>query len=396
MKTAFWLSTALLLYTYVGYAVVLLVLAALHQIWTDLRYGIGRRERRRRSSGETLPPVTLVFAAYNEEAVIREKMRNCAALDYPAHRLEILVGCDGCSDRTAQIARVEGIPNARVIELSERSGKPSVLNRLVPQARGEIIVFCDANTMLEPDALRSLVRHFSRPDVGCVCGELRLANHGSGPYIEGLYWRYETLLKFLESRLNALLGVNGAVFAIRRELFQALPTHGIVDDFLVGMRIRAAGWRIIYDPEAVAREEAAGSLRDEFRRRVRIGAGNFHALGYTWRLLLPGAGMVAFAYWSHKVLRWFAPVALIGGFASAWALVADPIYAAAAGAGLLVVTLALAGYGLERRHVHRSLFSIPYYFLSMNLALVMGFLRFLTGRQTTVWTRTPRHQESVP
>lgn len=390
MKLIFWISAGLILYAYVVYPLLLVLLASLRQVWDDLSFALTRRNRRQQANTSSVAPVSLVIAAHNEESVIVEKMRNCAELDYPPERLEILVGCDACSDGTPELARQAAAPNTRIFEFPQRSGKPAMLNRLVPEARGEIVVFSDANTMLDPAAVRLLVRHFRNPRVGCVCGELRLASPSGGPRSEGLYWRFETFLKFLESRLNLLLGANGAVFAIRRDLFVPLPPQGIIDDFLVAMRIRAQGYRLVYDPEAVGLEEAAGSLDHEFRRRVRIGAGNFHALRFTWRLLSPTAGPIAFSYWSHKICRWLVPFALPVAFAAALALAREPFYAASVAVGSAVVLLALLGHRLERQRVHRSICSVPYYFVSMNVALLLGFVRFLNGRQTAVWSRTVR------
>src|SRR5262245_48292057 len=249
MEWMFWISVALLLYTYGGYPIVLIALGCLQQLKSDLRFGLARRTRRARRDAAASPRVSLVFAAHNEAAVIEQKVRNCARLDYPAGSLEILVGCDGCTDATAALARAAALPNLAVYEFPERCGKPGVLNKLLPRTRGEIVVFCDANTELEPDAIRGLVRHFERPEIGCVCGELRLRSRGKANG-EHLYWRFETLLKFLESRLNMLVGANGALFAIRRALYQPVPADGVVDDFLIAMNVRAAGYRVVYDPEA--------------------------------------------------------------------------------------------------------------------------------------------------
>jgi cellulose synthase/poly-beta-1,6-N-acetylglucosamine synthase-like glycosyltransferase len=284
-------------------------------------------------------------------------------------------------------------------EFSQRSGKPEVLNRLLREARGEIVVLSDANTMLAPDAVENLVRHFQDPAIGCVCGELRLVSPDGTPKSEGLYWRYEVFLKTMEGRLGLLLGANGGVYAIRRALFAPLPQNAIIDDFLVAMRIRAQGYRVIYDPEAVAVEEAAAGVRDEFKRRVRIGAGNFHALGLTASLLTPLAGRIFFSYWSHKVIRWLVPFALPVAFVAATTLAAAGgpeawFYALCALGGIAVALLAGVGYRLELRQVHRSIFSVPYYFLSMNLALFLGFVRFLNGGQTTVWQRTAREKQA--
>jgi len=389
------LSAGLVLYTYLGYPLALVLLAGAKQIAADIRFGLGKRNRRHDRRNAQVPKVSLVFAAHNEARIIEQKMRNCTSLDYPVDSLEILVGCDGCTDGTAELARRAGPPNARVIEISNRGGKPAALNVLVPLAQGDIVVLCDSNTMLEPKTtLRSLMRHFEQPGVGCVCGELRLVDRNGKRNPEGLYWKYEPMLKFLENRLNMLVGANGGLFAIRKELFSSLPPDGIIDDFLVALRIRAAGHRVVYDPEAVAVEELAEGVSHEFRRRVRIGAGNFHALKYTWRLLNPAMGWVAFSYWSHKVFRWIVPAALLTAEVSAILLARDPQFAALAAMGFVIAGLGFAGYRMELRGVHRTVFSLPYYFLSMNLALLLGFVRFLQHSQSTIWQPTPRPSAS--
>ena len=394
LEVIFWTSTALVVYTFFLYPVLLLLLASGHQVWRDLRFAVNRRNRRSRQKDAEPPRVSVVFAAYNEAAVIAEKMKNCADLDYPEGYLEIVVGCDGCSDQTAEIARMQRLSNARILEFDQRRGKPATLNDLVAEAKGEIIVFSDANTILDPGAIRSLVRHFSDSRTGCVCGEIRFFSRDGNTPTEGVYWRYEVFLKFLESRLNALLGANGALFAIRKRLFSALPPEGIVDDFLIAMQIRAKGHQVVYDPEAICREETAQSVGHEFKRRVRIAAGNFHALRFTWRLLSPTAGLIAFSYWSHKVSRWIVPFALVFAGVSAAALSANPFYVASLCLGIIVAALALVGRYLELRNIYRAIFSVPYYFFSMNLALLLGFLRFLNGQQTSVWDRTARGQQS--
>lgn len=394
LHALFAISAGLVLYTYFGYPVILLLLSNVKQLLSDIRFASGKRNRRRGRGNSPLPMVSLMFAAHNEARVIGRKMENCKQLDYPPDRLEILVGCDGCTDRTAALGRKANAPNARILEISNRNGKPETLNLLAPLAQGNIIVLCDSNTMLEPEALMSLVRHFEERNVGCVCGELRLVDRGQKRSSENLYWKYETTLKFLESRLNMLVGANGGIFAIRRELFSPLPADGIIDDFLVAMRIRAAGYRVIYDPEAVATEELAEGVRHEFRRRIRIGAGNFHALKHTWKLLNPAMGWVAFSYWSHKIFRWVAPLALCIAEVTAILLASDPRYAAVAALGVLIAGLGLAGYRLDLRGGRWAPFSLPYYFLSMNLALLLGFVRFLQQSQSTVWAPTPRPSSS--
>jgi cellulose synthase/poly-beta-1,6-N-acetylglucosamine synthase-like glycosyltransferase len=320
--------------------------------------------------------------------VIAAKIRNCLEQEYPLDRLEILIGCDACADRTAAAAVAMGSPNLRVIEYSERSGKPGTLNQLVPEAHGDVVVFSDANTLFAPGALRSLMRHFAQPQVGCVAGDLRLRPAG-GSETEGIYWRYESFLKFLESRLNMMVGAHGGMFATRRSLYEPLPEGTIVDDFLTAMRIRERGYRVVYDPEAVGYEET-NSIGQEFRRRVRIGAGNLHALRYTWRLLSPGAGLVAFSYWSHKVLRWLVPFALLLAFGCSVALARETPYAVFAVLSVWFVLMGWIGYRLERNRVRIRMLSVPCYFLSLNLALLCGFILYVCGRERGVWRPTAR------
>jgi cellulose synthase/poly-beta-1,6-N-acetylglucosamine synthase-like glycosyltransferase len=397
MRLIFWSSVGVLLHTYFGYPLLLLVLGSVRQLTSDLRFGLNRRTRRIRQGARACPSVSIVFAAHNEQAVVAQKMANCARVNYPADLLEVLVGCDGCTDATAALARGSALPNVTVHEFRDRRGKPAVLNDLLALAHGEIVVFCDANTDIEPDAIQALVRHFARPEIGCVCGELRLRAKPNSPNGEQLYWRYETLLKFLESRSNMLIGANGALFAIRRSLFVAVPSDGIVEDLLIALNVRAAGYRVVYEPEAVAWEEVAPSARDEFKRRVRIGAGNFAALRHTWRLLNPTAGRIALAFWSHKIFRWFVPLALGALLMSALALSSSPFYGSVAWLGGLLSTLALLGYRLDLQARRWAPASLAYYFLAMNVAMLLGLIAFLRGTQSIVWTPTaralPSHQD---
>ena len=393
LTVTFWVSCGVIFYTFLIYPIILLCLAGAQQLFSDLRFVIRRRTRRSEMSDDDLPFVSLVFAAYNEEQVIAGKMDNCALIEYPVDRLEIIMGCDGCSDRTAELARSRQPKNARIIEYTQRRGKPTTLNSLVAEAAGDIVVFSDANTALEPGAIRTLVRHFGDPKIGCVCGEVRLMVHeDGGPPSEGAYWRYEVFLKFLESRLNALLGANGPLFAIRKRLYTDLTPEAICDDFLIAMQIRAKGYKVLYDPEAICHEETAPSVQSEFKRRVRIGAGNFHALRLTSSLLSPTAGWIAFSYWSHKVIRWLVPFATLLATVAAVGLSYQPLYAAATAMAILLGGLATVGRYLELRKRYRTVFSVPYYFLSMNFALLLGFFRFLNRRQTSVWERTARQK----
>jgi cellulose synthase/poly-beta-1,6-N-acetylglucosamine synthase-like glycosyltransferase len=392
-EVLFWSSMGLGFYTLVLYPALLIALAGFAQLRSDLRFA-WRRPERRRQPEETLPTVSLIICAHNEEQVIAERMKNCAQLNYPTTHLEILVGCDGCTDGTIQRASQAASSNTVLFDYLDRAGKSATLTRLVPKAQGEILVFSDANTMLDANALSHLVKHFADPRVGCVCGELKLATPEGRPVTEGHYWRFECFLKFLESRLEALVSANGAIYAIRRSLFRPLPPGTINDDLLISMNVLQQGYRIVYDPQAVAYEETA-SLQQEFRRRVRIGSGDFRALRHSKRLLNPFSGRVAAAYWSHKILRWVLPFTITAALISSIALSHDAFYAAAAGLGFAMVAAAGVGYALESRHVRSGILRFPCYFLLMNLALLVGFLRDIFGRRTVLWTPTPRVQTAA-
>ncbi len=388
MKTVFWISAGIVIYSFLIYPCILVLLSGFRQFLSDLRFAKQRGDRRTSAPFE-YPYVTMIIPAHNEGAVIADKMENCREIRYPAGRLEILVGCDGCTDDTVQQVRSVSLPNVTVFPYNERSGKPALLNRLVHHASGEILLFSDANTFYARDAVLSMVKRFANPEVGAVCGELKLMSHDGSPKPEGSYWRYECFLKILESRLNMLVGANGAIFAMRRALYRPLPPRTINDDFLIAMRVRAEGNRVVYDPEACAFEETA-PLRQEFRRRVRIGSGDLRALKQTWRMLSPTAGLIALSYWSHKVFRWMVPFALVTCFVSAVASAREPFYLGCLLLGLVFALSGLMGYVFEDRPGRLRAFDIPCHFLAMNLALMVGFLKDIFASRSSVWAPTQR------
>jgi cellulose synthase/poly-beta-1,6-N-acetylglucosamine synthase-like glycosyltransferase len=381
----------LVAYTYLGYPILLAAWTGLREALEGVRFVMGGPDRRARRRDDRWPSLTVAFSAWNEADCIRQKIENALALDYPPERLEILVGCDGCTDRTAELARAAGGDRVTVIELSPRAGKASVLSRIVPRARGDVLLLTDANVMLDAGAAKALARHFHDPSVGAVVGRLRLYNRVRRDYEESIYWKYETVLKYYEGKLGCVLGANGGIYALRRLLFQPLRPSTITDDFVVPVRVATRGWRVPYEPEAVAFEETTEDVEREFGRRARIGAGNWQSIALVPDLLDPRMGFLHFAFVSHKLLRWLAPlflgVALILSFP-----------AAARDGGLMWLVLAgqLALYGLAAagrlgaRGRLRRLASAAHYFVSMNVALAVGFWRFARGTQRAAWQRTPR------
>jgi cellulose synthase/poly-beta-1,6-N-acetylglucosamine synthase-like glycosyltransferase len=395
MEIAAFLCLALVLYTYAGYGLVLAAWTGIREALEGMRFVTGGPDRRLRRRDDRWPTLSVVIAAHDEETCIRQKVENCLALDYPADKLEVVVGCDGCTDRTAELARSGGDPRVKVVE-APRAGKATVLSRLVPRVRGEIVLLTDANVLLERGAAKALVRHFRDSAVGAVVGRLRMFNRVKRDYEESLYWKYETALKYLEGKLGCVLGANGGLYAVRRMLFPQLGPATIVDDFVVPVRIAARGWRIPYEPEAIAFEETTEDVEREFVRRARIGAGNWQALALVPELVDPRSGFLCFAFISHKLLRWLAP------FLLALALVLSGILAVRqGGVWILAVALQLGFYALAaagrlgaRGRLRRAA-SIAWYFVSMNAALAVGLWRFVRGTQRAAWERTRRNAAGV-
>ena len=390
MTALFWLSLGLVAYSYVGYPLVIGAWAALREAGEGVRFLGGGPDRRQRRRDDRWPSLAVVLAAHDEETCIRQKIENCLALDYPADRIEVLVGCDGCTDRTAELARESGDPRVRVIEF-QRSGKASVLSRLVPLAKGEVVVLTDANTMMDAGAARALARHFAEPSVGAVVGRLRLYNRVRREYEESLYWRYETILKYYEGKLGCVVGANGGIYAVRRLLFTPLRPTTIVDDFVVPVRIASRGWKVPYEPEAVAYEETTEDYDREFGRRARIGAGNWQSIALVPDVLDPRTGFLAFAFVSHKLLRWAAPFLLALALALNFPLAAvgGLPYRALLFAQVAFYALALLGRSGTAGPLRR-LASLAHYFVAMNAALAVGFWRFIRGSQSAAWNRTAR------
>lgn len=384
----FWVSIFFVCYTYVIYP---LILGAIIVMKPDTRRdcpGAG-------DNFEALPPVSMIIAAYNEEKVIKEKLMNCMALNYPPDKLEVLIGSDGSTDRTdwivEQVRMRWNIPiNLRYVKFP-RGGKTAVLNKLVPASHGEIIIFSDANSLYQPDSILHAVKHFSDPRIGCVCGELKLRAAGlKRPNPEQNYWNYEVMLKKMESHFGTVTGCNGGIYAIRKDLFQLLPENTLVDDFLISMRISLTGFDCIYEPQAIACEETAKNIRDEFQRRIRIGSGNIQNLIRLKDIFRFSRGKLAFCYLSHKVIRWMVPIFLVIIFTCNLVALHEKFYGDIFILQMIFYGFGLAGYAMERLGLKPGIFNIPYVFTSMNLALLLGFIRYCQGIHSATWERTER------
>jgi len=375
---AFWVALGAIVYVYAGYPLLLLLLGAL------------KRRLPTPPDGHE-PDVTLLVSAYNEEAVIREKIENSLALDYPRERLEVLVASDGSTDRTAAIVAEYTDRGVRLLRYPVNRGKNATLNDAIPEARGELIVFTDANGKFAPSALRKLARHFADPAVGCVCGELHYLSGDDNLVARGynVYWRYDQRLKRLESRLGCLLGANGSIFAIRRRLYRPLP-NSIPNDMVVPIQIAAQGYEVVYDPEAVSREAGSEDAPEELGRRSRIvGRG---ILGV--RAVLPGVwrsgrGLLLWELVSRKLLRYCTPF-LFGGLLLANLFLWTGVYALTLAGQAVFYAAALAAALLRRGGLSVRVLSFPLYFVLGNLATALGWWKVVTRRELGRWETVAR------
>ncbi|MFM2052312.1 MAG: hypothetical protein RL456_349 [Pseudomonadota bacterium] len=387
-------------YSYALYPLVLFVVGALGQGLRDVAFVFRKGERRleaaRDGAGRTdWPAVAVVISAYNEERHIVPRIENLLALDYPADRLRAYIGSDGSRDRTPELmARFQDDPRVVALPFEVNRGKASVLNDLVSRTAEPIVVFSDANTYFERGALKRLVARFDDAQVGGVTGELRLLGNAGGDNQDSLYWRIEQFLKFFEARIGGLLGANGAIYAIRRGLWQPIRPDTICDDFVIGMNVAAAGHRLVYEPKAWAEEDTPEGIGEEVKRRIRIGIGNFQALMRHPQYLTRTTAATAFAYVSHKVLRWIAPhlllLALAASAALAWRTGSAGwwAYAAAQAGGYLA---AFAGWRLSSRGVRLpTLVKLAAFLFALNWAFLVASWRYATGRYAGSWGRTQR------
>ncbi len=373
-------SLALVVYAYAGYPLLLLLLDAV----------LPRRAPVR--DDDATPPATLLISCFNEEAVLRDKLENALALDYPAGRLEILVVSDASDDGTDAIARAFADRGVRLVRQDERLGKTAALNRAVPEARGEILVFSDANAFYRPDAIRKLARNFADPRVGYVVGEARYADaaDASGGN-ESSYWSFEMRIKRIESRLHSVVGGDGAIYAIRRELYEPLRADDI-NDFVNPLQIVARGWRGRYESEAVAIEDTAGSYAKEFRRKARIVNRSFSGLMRTAAAMNPfRTGLFSLLVVSHKLLRWIAPFFILAFVAAAVALSLGgrPLWTAVGLAAVAGYAAFYLGWLLQPVLQRAPLALFPYYFVMVNLASMRGVWNSVRGRVQATW-QSPR------
>lgn len=383
METLFWISTGIILFTFVGYGIVISLLAKAK-----------KRTALPHLNEEDLPEVTLMVAAYNEAEIIEQKVENCLSLDYPADKLHILFVTDGSDDGTPEF--VQKHPTVKVLHQPERKGKIAAVNRAMHYVETELVVFTDANVMINPEGLRKMVAHFQNNLVGAVSGEKKVlsqAADGASAAGEGLYWKYESYLKRKDAEWNSLVGAAGELFAIRTHLHEPMEEDCLIEDFVMTMRIASQGYQVAYEPEAVATETASANITEETKRKVRIAAGGLQAIIKLRHEISPiRQPKLFFQYLSHRVLRWtLMPLAMIGALLSLSVLSKQGgIYEALAIAQWAFYALAWAGHLLKGRKIRIKGFFAPYYFVFMHICVVRGWFRYLRGQQQVTWEKAQR------
>ncbi|MCL6524165.1 MAG: glycosyltransferase family 2 protein [Thermoflavifilum sp.] len=387
IQLLFFTGIVITLYAYLGYGLIVYTLVKFKNTPSSISL---------ENYSKNLPDLTLVIFAYNEASCIQEKIVNSLALSYPAWKKQVLVVTDGSTDETPDIAR--RFKDIQVLHQPERKGKTAALNRAMQHVTTEIVVFTDANTWLHPETLMRLAAYYRDPQVGGVAGEKRVKpiEENAVGQGESLYWKYESWLKRLDAMLYTVVGAAGELFSIRTALFEPLPEDTILDDFVLSLQIVQKGFRFAYAPEAWSIEAPSASLRDEQKRKIRICAGGFQAMGRLLPLLnIFKYKIASFQYISHRVLRWaVVPFLLPGLFILNLILMwqhAGLAYEITGYGQITFYTLAGVGFLFAMRNKKIKGIYPFYYFLLMNIAVYIGLWKLITGKQKVKWEKANRY-----
>lgn len=388
LEIIFFILLFIVFYTYIGYAIVLWCMVQIKKLF-------GRK--RERIPFQEWPEVTLFITAYNEENVVKEKMQNCNELDYPKDKLKIMWVTDGTTDRTNEL--LAAYPEVKVYHYEERRGKTAAMNHGIRHVKTPFVVFTDANTLLNKEAVMEMVKCFENPKVGCVAGEKRVKatrKDGAASGGEGMYWKYESCLKKWDAQLHSTVGAAGELFAIRTHLYRPMPEDTLLDDFMLSMKMTMDGYIIDYCDKAYACESGSANMQEEEKRKVRIAAGGLQSICRLTPLLnIFNYGILSFQYISHRVLRWsVTPIALFALLPLNLALLnyRPKMYAILLLLQLLFYIAGFYGRHMACRKVRSKKLYIPYYFLFMNINVIKGFiyLNQRKGKNTGAWEKAQR------
>jgi biofilm PGA synthesis N-glycosyltransferase PgaC len=388
VTAAFWVSLFIIFYTYLGYGLLLYGIVKLKRIF----------RKKNTNKVDFQPAVTLIVSAFNEEDFIESKIINTLELDYPEEKLEIIFITDGSYDRTAEI--VSRYQRIRLLHEPERRGKSAAMNRAVKHVTTPVVIFCDANTLLNRDCIRQIARHYADERCGGVAGEKVIYSSGSEKAAsagEGIYWKYESALKKLDAELYSVVGAAGELFSIRTNLYEPIMEGTIIEDFVLSLRICIKGYIVQYEPLAFAMETGSASMKDEQKRKVRICAGAFQAMGMVRELFnIFKFPLLSFQFLSHRILRWtLSPLCLLFLLLLNFLIVingAPLFYSFFLIAQLIFYSLALIGWIFANKNVRIKALYIPYYFFFMQVSVYLGFIRFLFRKQTVLWEKSNRQK----
>ena len=390
LKILFWAMLLIVFYTYIGYGILLYIIIRLKRLFR------GKPREAVLPPDEELPDMTLLICAYNEEDVVAEKMKNTLAIDYPKDKFRIMWVTDGSNDHTNEL--LKAYPEVDIVFSPERRGKSAALKHGLRELKTRYVAFTDANTMLNPGAMKEIARQFMDPTVGCVSGEKRVMAKKNGDMVaegEGLYWRYESTLKRWDCELYSTMGAAGELYAIDPTLVREVPDEALLDDFMMSMYVVEAGKRIAYAPDAYAQEYGSANIFEESKRKRRIAAGGLQSIWWLRRMLNPmHQPLVTFQYVSHRVLRWsVTPVAMI-------ILLGVNVLLSIMGAGLfydviltlqlIFYTIALIGWFSSRYGHKNKLIYTVYYFVFMNINVFRGMVYLRTHGKSGAWEKAKR------
>lgn len=384
----FWISLGILFYCYTGYGVILFLLTGIKHFFAP---------RKEKQSEDFVLPVTLIVTAFNEKIVVENKIKNTLSLDYPPNKLNIIFITDGSMDGSEEIVRK--FPSIVSMHLPERKGKYAAIKRAMKQVKTPVVVFSDANTILNAACIKNIAAHYANEQTGGVAGEKKIARNKAMSAVgeaEGLYWQYESFMKKLDAGFNTVTGAAGELFSIRTAIFKELDDDLILDDFVISMQICLEGYRIEYEPQAFAVELPSASLAEEEKRKVRISAGAYQSIIYLKECLnIFKHPLLCFQYISRRLLRWvFCPVMLVILLLSNFLLIyyqwPSGFYKGFLVAQIIFYLFAFAGWLFVRSGKRAGLFGIPFYFVFMNYCLLKGFIKFVKGKQSVLWEKSMR------
>lgn len=387
LEYLFWLFFGLIVFHYIGFGVLVMIIGKL----------FGKKNHILQIADSDLPTVSFIVAAYNEERIIEQKIKNDLGLDYPKDKLEIIVVSDGSTDSTQNIIQNLQKSSRLITALHspERKGKTAALNRAIALAKNEILVFSDANSFFKSDALKKLVRHFNDPGIGGVCGRKSILFHEGRKASLGdrLYWIYESALKQAESYLGSIATADGEIFALRKRLFKPVNEKLINDDLVITLNLIQQDYRVIYDQTAITEEEASLSLKDDFNVKSRMVYGGLQIIALYFNVLNPLKSWFGLQFFFHKTLRYLMWILLIGILIANILLIpmGNRFYTIFCALQILFYLMAIAGFLLDRRKLPTGILYLPYYYCNVNVAAAKGFWFFIKQQSNVdVWKKAQR------